>query len=964
MLGKLTIAGFFLATLSAATPEKVPLTTIDQVHGLSSVAAHQKMPVIVRGTVTQYMPEWNGFSMQDKTGAVYVSGAAVSHVHLRAGERVEVRGTTDSGNYAPIVMAGEVKILGSGDLPKPRPADWQFLSSGSCDNDYVSVTGVVRSVIEVGPPRWRWHAMAIHVDLGGNLLWAYARTAGKFDFSDLPDDTVRISGTCLVLANSRKRFEGTSLLISDPSRGIRVLDAVSAPAESVPLTPIGRMFVFNRGSEWQRRVRVRGVVTWAEGDRLTIQSQDDGLLVRTVSPISVRPGQVVDAVGFPTAGSYAAELDDAVIVQQGRTADVAPELVKPRELVPRFHDARPQLPDALLVRMQGTVVGVSHSTAGEVLALQDGPIVFNARLGESGRRQERAHWTEGSTVSVTGICLIQPDDLGMPQSFELALRSRADVKLVRRPDWLTRSLLLQAAGILLAVALIAILIVIVLGRRVGVQKSFIEQQRKREAELGKRMRQLVENANDLVYILDTQGRILHLNFGAERLTGYSRTEQLGRQLPDFLVPEERDLFREMLSRDSGIVATGDSTFEQSDWTFLRKDGVRVTLELNQRFVTGEDGQIRVEVIGRDVTARKQAVLDNAERFRALADNIPQLAWMADKTGAIVWFNQRWFDYTGSTLAEARGWGWEKWHHPEHVERVATRLRECFAEGEEWQDTFPLLGKDGQFRWFLGRATPIHDAAGEVVRWFGTNTDITEQKQIETELQHSNEDLQQFAYIASHDLQEPIRNVIIYSQLLSRTFSNGDLTPKRSMYLDVVIGGAKRLEALIMGLLAYSRVSATDRMESPTIAVESAVQTALESLRSAIEETGAQVSYADLPYVAASPIHVSQVFQNLISNAIKYRRAEVPPVVSISARKQVDRWLFSVQDNGRGFEPQYAETVFGIFKRLHGADVPGTGIGLAICRAIIERHGGDIWAEGKAGEGATFWFTLPAPPQRD
>jgi PAS domain S-box-containing protein len=963
LIGSLLLAaGLLVNSRSAATPNSVRLETAAQVHRLSYAAAGSHLPVVLHGTVTQFIPEWNGFSLQDATDAVYVYGAGIS-LHLQAGDRVELHGNSETGNYAPLVRLTQISILGHGALPDPRPVDWRYLSSGACDNEYVSITGVVRAVVPVSPPRWRWDATAIHVDVGGNVLWAYARSTANFGTSQLTDQMVRIDGTCIVLANSRKRFEGTSLLISDSARGIHVLDPVPSAPENLPLTPLDHVFAFNPGGAWQRRIRVRGTVTSSDGDRITIQHDMDGVVIRTVSPASLQPGQVVDAVGFPTAGSYGAEIEDAVLVPQPTHATVTPLQVRAAELVARFHQGRPLLPDSVLVRVQATVLGVSESSGGEVIALQDGPTVFNARLHADRQIARRPSWPEGSKVALTGICSVQVDDLGLPQSFELVLRSPADVQILSHPDWFTRRLALQTAALLLAVVLIAVLVLILLTRHVGAQSGVIQQQRKREEELNARMRELVDNANDLVYILDTDARILHLNFGAERLTGYSRSEQLHRKLTDLLVPEERDRFLQSVTCDSRAAASRRSRFEQSDWTFLCKNGQRLTLELNQRFVT-DDNQVRIEVIGRDVTARKQAILDNEERFRTLADNIPQLAWIADASGAVVWLNRRWFEYAGTNLEQSLGWGWQQWCHPEHLERVSTGLRDCFTKGEEWEDSLPLRGRNGQFRWFLGRATPIRDSSGNVVRWFGTKTDITEQKQTETELKRSNEDLRQFAYIASHDLQEPIRNMSLYSQLLARSLTNGDLTPERSKYIDVVVNGARRIQALLSSLLAYSQVTGTGDVQHAWISSAATVQDAIENLRSTIEETGANVTYTDLPELVANSIQLTQVFQNLIGNALKYRRDGVPPEVKISAVKQVDSWLFSVQDNGQGFNQQYAEKLFGIFKRLHGTDVPGTGIGLAICRAIIERHSGKIWAVGKPGEGATFCFTLPASRKQD
>lgn len=934
-------------------PESGLLKSAAQVHRLSSQAAGQHLPVQLQGIVTQTMPDWDGFALQDKTDAVFVTGDVVKTLALHAGDRVQVQGTTGPGNYAPMVFVSAIKVLGSGPLPAARPVDWQFLSSGACDNEYVSVTGVVRSAVSVDSPVWRWRATAIHIDVGGNLLWAYARESDTPKLEDLADDVVRISGTCVVFSNSRKRFESTALLLSDPAKQVEVLQPVSMRPEQVPLTSISHLFVYARGDRWQRRVRVRGTVTWVSGNRVAIEDGQDGLMLRTVGPAQVKVGQLVDAVGFPTAGPFAAELEDVLVVPIG-SGTVKPLAVNAARLVGQFHSDRPNLPDSMLIRLEAVLVGVSRSQTGADLALQAGPVVFNARLSGA----QRTNWVVGSKVAVTGVCMVRPDDLGAPTSFEVMLRSAADVQVLQKPDWLTRSFAVRTAVILLGLATVAVFTVILLTRRVGMQSGVIALQKKREEELGARMQQLVENANDLVYILGIDGRILHANFGAERLTGYSREEQQGLKMQDLLDDGERQLFAETIARHVRSSDGGDTAFEQSDWTFCRKDGTRLSVELNQRIVTGEDKQIRIELIGRDVTARKRAVLDNEERFRTLADNIPQLAWMADEKGDFVWFNQRWLEYTGASLQDLRAWGWTRWHHPEHVGRVMTRLRQCFTDGEAWEDAFPLRREDGQYRWFLGRATPIRDESGKVVRWFGTNTDISKQKQTETELQRSNDDLRQFAYIASHDLQEPIRNVIVFSQMLARTFANGDLTPKRSTYLNVVIGGAKRMEALLAGLLSYSQATATERAENAPVAAETCVREALESLKLSIEESGAVIEVGELPNVVASSLHLTQVFQNLIGNAIKYRREGVAPVIAVRARQQVDRWLFSVQDNGQGFDTQYASNLFGIFKRLHGQEIPGTGIGLAICKAIVERHGGTMWAEGKPGEGATFWFTLP------
>jgi len=226
-----------------------------------------------------------------------------------------------------------------------------------------------------------------------------------------------------------------------------------------------------------------------------------------------------------------------------------------------------------------------------------------------------------------------------------------------------------------------------------------------------------------------------------------------------------------------------------------------------------------------------------------------------------------------------------------------------------------------------------------------------------ELERSNADLQHFAYIASHDLQEPLRMVSSYMQLLSRRYK-GKLDADADEFISFAVDGATRMQGLINALLSYSRVDTQGKAFEPTDC-EKVLDGTLASLKNAIEDSGAQVSRSALPTVKADAVQLGQVFQNLIANAIKFHNHSAP-VVRISAEQKGAAWVFTFADNGIGFDPQHAERVFVMFQRLHGREeYPGTGIGLAVCKKIIERHGGRIWVDSKPGEGASFHFTLPA-----
>ncbi len=226
-----------------------------------------------------------------------------------------------------------------------------------------------------------------------------------------------------------------------------------------------------------------------------------------------------------------------------------------------------------------------------------------------------------------------------------------------------------------------------------------------------------------------------------------------------------------------------------------------------------------------------------------------------------------------------------------------------------------------------------------------------------ELLRSNDELAQFAYVASHDLQEPLRTVSIYTELLAKKY-RGELQGDADLFIEYIIGGAHRMEHLIRDLLDFSRVDSRGAEYFKPTSCDGALDEALSNLRAAIEESGAIVTREPLPDVSGDPIQLTRVFQNLIGNAITYRGAATP-MIGISIEPRDREWLFRVRDNGIGIAPEYTEKVFGIFKRLHGrAEHPGNGMGLAICRKILNRHGGRIWVESQLGAGSIFLFTLP------
>ncbi len=296
-----------------------------------------------------------------------------------------------------------------------------------------------------------------------------------------------------------------------------------------------------------------------------------------------------------------------------------------------------------------------------------------------------------------------------------------------------------------------------------------------------------------------------------------------------------------------------------------------------------------------------------------------------------------------------------------------QITKILEEQGHWEGELTRRRKDGTeltvvLLWAMrrddrGRPTAILEVSNDI-----TGQKDAEQKlhQIVEELRRSNQDLEQFAYVSSHDLQEPLRMVTGFMQLLHHKYT-GKLDPQADTYINFAVDGARRMQQLIDDLLAFSRVGSKARELVPTDAAQ-LVQAALANLRVAIDESKAQINVGPLPTIPADGPQLVLVFQNLIGNALKFRGSE-SPIIEISACPDRDAWLFSIKDNGIGFSPEFHEKIFMLFQRLHTKDkYPGTGIGLAICKKIIERHHGRIWADSTPGHGSTFYFTLPALPE--
>jgi light-regulated signal transduction histidine kinase (bacteriophytochrome) len=302
-------------------------------------------------------------------------------------------------------------------------------------------------------------------------------------------------------------------------------------------------------------------------------------------------------------------------------------------------------------------------------------------------------------------------------------------------------------------------------------------------------------------------------------------------------------------------------------------------------------------------------------------------------------------------------GWTRRIYTDDLKPVVAAFESCAAGMRERMDfSYRVILPDGNMRWLEGSGRLLYGPGNEPIRLVGVCIDVTERRLSEQALRRTNEELKQFAYAASHDLQEPLRTVISYTQLLART-TKAKLSVDESRFMQFITESSERMLDLIRDLREYLEVSG-DGAEHRPVDLNHTLATVLQNLQVAVRESAAVVTSEPLPVVSGKETHFVQLLQNLVSNGIKYRREGVPPVLRISSRKVDGEWEFRVQDNGQGIARDYWGRVFGVFKRLHGKNIPGTGIGLALCQRVVERYGGRIWLDSEPGEGSTFFFTLP------
>ena len=563
-----------------------PLTQVSDILKLRREESAQNIPVRLRGVMTYADADWRNGFFQDKTGAIYVD---LSQPDVRSGQYVELTGKTGSGGFAPEILDSSIKILGTTNLPPAAKVDLEDLANGRLDAHWVEMQGVVRRIEQ------QWDHLSLSVMTPqGRFKVIVPGVAGGSPPSSLIDALVSVTGACTSELNVRRQLSGITLHAPSAAQ-ITILEPPSTDPFSIITTPINAVATFDPDRLAGRRVKVHGVVTLRIPDQgFILEDASGGIRVVTRQTDEVLIGDNVDVLGFPEIGDFSPYLEEASFRKTGAGPLPAAKKMSAEQILLQGTN------DNLIVEIKARLLQSVPRSANPQLVLQEGPIIFMAHVEAQNRRQEVPALQSGSLLRLTGVCSIQAGEGHEPATFRILLRQPGDIELLETPPWWTsRHTFMLLGGMMLAIVF-ALAWVALLRRQVHRQTRLIRQKLEDEAALEERYSNLFENANDMVYTHDLEGRITSINQTGERVLQRNRDQILQRKIVDLVVTEEHAAARQWL--DEVLKGTAPTTVE---WNFVTGSSQRVKLEISTRLIELDGQFVEVEGIARDITERKR-----------------------------------------------------------------------------------------------------------------------------------------------------------------------------------------------------------------------------------------------------------------------------------------------------------------------------------------------------------------------
>jgi PAS domain S-box-containing protein len=511
---------------------------------------------------------------------------------------------------------------------------------------------------------------------------------------------------------------------------------------------------------------------------------------------------------------------------------------------------------------------------------------------------------------------------------------------------------------------------------VGVDVTMSVLARKRIEDSESYFRNMADTVPAILWVTEKDGSCSYLNRRWYEITGQTQEEALGFGWLDATHPDDlqKTSFAFTNANEKRIPFNVNYRLRQLDGSYRWSNDSGLPRYNSDGEFEGFIGSV-VDIHEQKIA--EQEIRESEQQLNELANAMPQLVWVAKPSGEVIYYNDRVSEFAGARKLNGL-WIWEGLVHPDHLEETNKVWKQAISTGTPYQTEHLIKMKDGNYRWFLSRALPLKNEEGKILKWFGTATDIhtareysavleeevrkrtVELNELNQSLKHSNQELQQFAHVASHDLKEPLRKIKTFAGRLAKDPDNV-LSESSKLYLNKVNSASDRMSAMVEGVLNYSVINVAQQ-NLQLIDLNDVVENIESDLELVISAKKAVIEYEHLPSIEGSYVLLYQMLYNLVNNSLKFSRKDVPPHIRISSqtfRDNIRTVQLKVEDNGIGFDPDYAETIFQSFSRLNSKDqFEGTGLGLSLCKRIAERHGGSIRAIGNPGVGSTFVITLP------
>jgi PAS domain S-box-containing protein len=938
-------------------PSTAVITTAVEIRKMTVQEAQKGYAVRLRGVVTYYDADEPDLFVQDSTSGIWVNlEKSKPNVPLKAGDLVEVDGITEGPDFAPQIGNPRFKVLGQAALPPAQRVSFEQMASTMEDSQRVEVEGVVRKVFK------KLNRLYIEVATEGGRVTGRIPFYTKDSLPQIVDARVRMRGTCGAEFNSTNQLTGIYVNIPYESE-LTILQAPRLESFSAQVIAIPDLLRFSPERGTGHAVRVEGFVTLSRpGKAVFIQNEGGSLYVQTQQDtLTIRPGDQVDVVGFPTVGSYAPQLQDAILRRIGSGQIPKPVLLSPEEAL-RGNFARDSARDnaignqqfhshdAELIQVDGKLAGASLNMGEQILLLQEGNVVFEAELAEREIPAALTSLREGSRLQMTGICRIEVDENQKPIRYRVLLRTPEDVVVVRLPPWWSVRRTLGLMGIMVLATIAAL--------------RWAATLRHRVREATEVIRTTLESTADGILVVDGSGKTVI----------YNRKFRAMWRIPESTLLSGDDRFLEEVASQlkepekflAGMLRLYADTRAASDDALDLADGRVFERHSEPQILAGRSVG---RVWGfRDVTERRRAEEAlNRERtlLRTVIDNLPDQIYVKDVRGRFVIANELMVRALGgkSIIGKENS----DIYPPEFAGQDEAQERKVMITGEalmnrEQELIDPIEGS----HWLLCSKVPLRDAAGQITGIVGISRDVTERKRAEQELKAAKEAAEAgseakstFLATMSHEIRTPMNGILGMTELVLDT----ELSDEQRDSLELVKFSAESLLTIINDILDFSKIEAGKLdLESIPFNLRESLGETMKALGFRAHQKGLELVYEVQPDVPEAllgdPGRIRQIIVNLVGNSIKFtERGEILVSVErgVETSQTVDLRL-AIQDTGVGIARDKLLRIFEPFSQADGSMTRrygGTGLGLAISTKLVDLMNGRIWVESELGKGSTF-----------